>query len=115
MGSPPAPHTVAILEILSDGQWHTRDELIAKAGVKIPPGRAVRKAEGERSRQRARPTKSGKTLRRPEFSDDHTIAVGRKLLVGQTLSNLSGLEHKIEHGTRWVRRPGAEPKEPHHH
>lgn len=42
------PWGKAIDDVLEDGEWHTRDELIAAGAAAVPPGVAYR--EGERRR-----------------------------------------------------------------
>lgn len=48
---PPPPRTpwsIAIRRLLSDGEWHDRDELLAVASRAVPPGVAWRRAEQHR-------------------------------------------------------------------
>ena len=35
-------------ELLRDGRWHDYHEIVTKIAVKVPPGRAVRRAESQR-------------------------------------------------------------------
>lgn len=47
-----SPERIALLSVLSDGQWHDRDQLIAVGTKAIEPGRAFRKGEIQRLRRR---------------------------------------------------------------
>jgi hypothetical protein len=60
----------AIDAVLADGNWHTRDELLRAAAVRVPPGQAWRTGESDRRR-----TTPGERIR----GDDHTtIASGAR-------------------------------------
>lgn len=105
-----------IRELLSDGAWHRRDEVIVKAGVFIQPGIAIRTRERSRKRLVARREQQGKQPvgERPR-SHEYQIAIGRKHIVVDILNTLAGLEHKVDNdGIRWVRDTRPAPKEPHH-
>jgi hypothetical protein len=50
------PWMNAMYELLSDGQWHHRDDLIAVGADRVPPGRAYRYSERRRVRTGTRTT-----------------------------------------------------------
>ena len=115
MPAPPTAHATAIRQILADGSWHTRDELIAKAGVLIPPGRAMRARDKDLKRLQDKSRAAGKLPGgKPVRSHDYQIAVGRKRIIVDTINSLVGIEHKIENGIRWVRSARPTTKESHH-
>lgn len=109
---------MAIRALLADGQWRLRDEVVAKAGLTIPPGRAMRQREKDAERLRRRPGVSGGpggSGRRVERSDDFYVAVGRRAIISATLHQLAGMENKQgDDGKRWVRLTRPSPKESHH-
>lgn len=97
-----APHTARMRQILSDGRWHTREELIVECGPLIEPGRAMRQ------RERARVTQRKSIDYRPQierrvYSDEYYIAIGRRSLIVESFSALKGLEFRDMHGRRWIR------------
>lgn len=84
-----APWSLRLLDVLGDGQWHSRDELVGKAGQLIPPGRAMRMREAERARiAAAAPPPKDPTKKRPkprERSEDYYLAVGRRRIIVDVL------------------------------
>lgn len=88
---------------------------MSRAGVLIPPGRAMREREKDRKRVALRTAQAvANPNLRPQRSDDYLIAVGRRRIIVDTLAALTRLEHKTdEHGIRWVRSTPT-PKESHH-
>lgn len=48
------PATAAMLAVLSDGEWHDRDELVAAGADVVPPGEATRAARTMRVRRAQR-------------------------------------------------------------
>lgn len=79
------PWSIALAELLTDGEWHTLDELIDHAGDLVPPGVALRRGETDRARQY---TGVGPT----RFTDDSRIERGRHIT--------------IERATRWPVQSG---------
>ena len=81
-----------ILEVLSDGEWHTYDELVDSAGPLVPPARAIREAEKNRARNVSAngvpsPTKRA-WARRGE-----PLEIGRRYLVVKSLGGLRLFGH----------------------
>lgn len=62
-------------ELLADGRWHEREELVEKLIPTVPPGRAHRRAEANR-RRRSR----GDRVRSVD-----EITIGARDLVGRTI------------------------------
>lgn len=89
-----APHTEVIREFLKDREWHTHDEVIARGGTAIPPGRAMRRWEVNRKRdfgkrgippEQIPPAWEGKYARGDR---DSALESGRRALVQDSISSL---------------------------
>ena len=78
-----APWTEEIFRLLRE-RPRTRDELVAKAGVLIPAGRAVRTHETHRSWL----TKRRGYTRRREITTGLAAEYGRRATIAQVLHNL---------------------------
>ena len=77
--TPRSPQLVKILEVLDDGAWHHRDEILAAAAAVIPPGVAYRAAE---KRRRERP---GAPPQRTRGDTDAVISSGARSLARDAL------------------------------
>lgn len=100
------PHTARLREILSDGKWHSRDELIAKCGPLVQAGQAMRRREKSRKNQRKEVRDRPQIRRDGEYSDEYYIAIGRRNIIVDSFSSLKGLEFRDEdgkRGKRWIR------------
>jgi hypothetical protein len=71
-----------MLEVLRDGEWHTRSELVAESRVLVPPGRAKRKTE--RNRQH----KVNGAERRQRLSDSEQIRSGQQAIAYSSIKGL---------------------------
>lgn len=83
------PWSVRLREVLADGRWHSRNELVTLAGPFVPPERAIRVREGaashSNSKQRGALHGSGP---RPQRSYEFRLAVGRRRLVVDALGSM---------------------------
>jgi hypothetical protein len=91
MSVPRSPASTRILELLADGHWHDREEIIAAA--LLPPGRAWRSAERLRLRGRA-------ISPRTHGTRDTAIASGRRTYGRDTLWTLISHGHVILQGDK---------------
>lgn len=83
-----SPWTRAILEVLADGQWHDRAELVDVARPAVPPGRAYR--NGERNRARMHALRSDTALAERTRGDrQSSIDTGAHLIVVEALRGLA--------------------------
>jgi diadenosine tetraphosphatase ApaH/serine/threonine PP2A family protein phosphatase len=81
MTPPRSPARQAIDQVLADGNWHTRDELLEAAAAKVPPGQAWRTGETDRRR-----TNPGQRTR----GDDHTAIVsGARMAADDVLRGMA--------------------------
>lgn len=85
MSTPLAPWTRRVREILSDGEWHTYDELVAAAGPLVPPGRARRDAEKHRLRRSGVPVRV--------YQRVGELEVGRRSIVVRSIRQLERGRH----------------------
>jgi hypothetical protein len=83
VSTPPGRPRRAILELLADGRWHDRDQLLEAAAAVVPPGLASRTAE----RNRARP---GRPAERTSGRQDDVIASGARTVARAALHRLEG-------------------------
>jgi len=78
-----APYARRLDEILSDGGWHTVDELVAQVGPLIPEADALRISERERTqKQQAR----GHNTARQRGDRATAVAAGRRRRIVSALS-----------------------------
>lgn len=66
-------------ELLADGAWHEREEVIAAAAKAVPPGVAFRKGETHRIRQLGRRGQPGAD--RHVGTRERSVATGARTLV----------------------------------
>lgn len=92
MPTAPTPWATAITRHLATHGTATLDELVAACGHHIPPGRAHRQAEDERSRCVPDPT--------PRGPSDATVAIGRRSLIRRAANRLvrSGRARRLPDG-----------------
>lgn len=92
MPTPQTTWATAITRHLGDHGPATVDELVAACGHHIPPGRAHRQAEDERSRCVPDPT--------PRGPSDATVAIGRRSLIRRAANRLvrSGRARRLPDG-----------------
>ena len=76
-----SPWTARVLDVLADGEWHTRAELLAAAMPLVPPGKAYRMGEWRRLR-------SSSPGPRRRGDDDVSVAAGAREIVGKVLCGL---------------------------
>lgn len=79
-------HGDKLRQVLSDGLWHTLDELVDVTGDLIPEGRAERRAETERQRRRGRDSYPPPS--RQQGDRDRAVASGRRRIVRRTLASM---------------------------
>lgn len=90
----PAPLSVwtrAIIDVLADGAWHDREELLAAAAAVVPPGVAARRAEQDRRERSGAPHRTR--------GHDQVVAIGARSVAR---GSLKGLDRS---GTVERRRP----------
>lgn len=78
-----SPHGRAVDEVLADGEWHTLDELVARCGPMVPPGVALRRAEG--GRKAALRYKGLVPGERQYGTRDDAMVVGRRSVIVNVL------------------------------
>lgn len=78
MPTPRSPQYQAMLDVLADGRWHDRDELLAAGEQKVSPGRAFRM--GERNRRRR-----GAGAERTRGDDNTSIRSGAREVARRSL------------------------------
>lgn len=88
MATPTTPWYDRIVEVLADGEWHRREELIQAAIPLVPPGQAHRAAEKDRVRRSQSPT-------RVRGDQATAIAAGARRLVDEALRGL------VRYGRVW--------------
>lgn len=85
----PTPHGVAVDKLLSDGDWHSFDEIIGVVAATLPSGVAFRKAEsrrlGELRRARSKGVPEGTYSRRGPV--DSSVAVGHRMVARELVSS----------------------------
>lgn len=94
--------TLKAAELLLDGEWHPREELLQVMMPLIPPGRAHRRAEEARaylSRLRNGFVKP-RTVPR---TDAQLIASGRRSIAAQSLQSAETFERERRDGSSWFR------------
>lgn len=104
------PWGLRLREILADGQWHSREELVVAAGPFVPPGRAIRIRESAATHSNSSnvgdqrdPERRG-TGPRPERSIEFKLAVGRRRVIVDTLWQWNkSVERRTEKGTTFYR------------
>lgn len=69
------PWSLAIRDVLADGEWHDREELIAVGKRAVPPGIAYRRFERQRKTAARYRNEPGATRRGDEFA---VVASGAK-------------------------------------
>ncbi len=73
--------------ILADGEWHDRDELVAAALDRVPPGAASRRAVKANERRRARYRETHAVTRGPQGGRALDAArAGARLIVGDAIN-----------------------------
>lgn len=85
MPTPTTPWGARALELLADGEWHARVELLEAIMPLIPPGIAFRHAEIHRNRGESRPNGPGPRVR---GDDDTSVATGRRHIGTRQLHSL---------------------------
>jgi hypothetical protein len=94
--SPPlAPWSRRILELLADGAWHDREELITAAMATVPPGMAFRRGEILRRCQLANPDQP-----RSRGGRDTAIATGRRTYARDAIHSMIGVGRIIRDGNK---------------
>lgn len=94
-----------MMAVLSDGEWHDRNQLMVEMGKVIPPGQAMRRAEVVRAQHDAtkRPDRKARP-RKMLRSDEALIIFGRRNITQVCLKNSAGrLEQRTVDGLRQVR------------
>ncbi len=108
---PRAPYAKMIAQVLADHQWHSLDELYAKAAPVILDGQAWRKTEASRARALERKKAKGEPViredgsRHVQRSDDAIIRSGKRMMVLDAIhSARDRLEERYDDsGVRWLR------------
>lgn len=95
VASPLAPWTKAMLDMLADGAWHSREAVILAGCRAVPPGRAFRAGEYHRNRPDKRPSGPGP---RVKGSRDDSIRNGARALARQSLNHLTRRGHVARRG-----------------
>ena len=90
-GEPSAAHKRAV-ELMADGHWHRRDDLVLEMGKIIPTGTALRDTEQRRVRRQEYRRSLGKPVMERETriiqrSVEYRAAAGRRRLCVAVLSN----------------------------
>ena len=90
-------------DLLTDGEWREYEWMIRELGKLVPPGRAIRRNEQDRSynsdaRERVRP-----------LSPERAIQAGRRAIVRDAL-RVSSYEHEERDGIRFVRMLRVPPR-----
>lgn len=88
------PWGLAVDRILSDGEWHSSEEIIASAGASVPPGVAYR--EGERRR--------GSVAPRVRGDQESALAAGARSRVRDALHSRVRTGTVERDGDRYRRR-----------
>ena len=103
MSAPRSPWTDRLLEILSDGRWHTYEELAELAGPLVPPGQAARRTEADRASQ-SRSRNGTARPRHGAFDQADPIATGRRRIIRDSLTALARSQSVEFDGPRHARR-----------
>jgi hypothetical protein len=98
------PETAAARLILADGEWHSLDELLAKVGHLITPGRAMRRRERDRVLLLRRTP--GPPMRPPRLdrSPEYLLAVGRRAILRDAIKQTTE-SRVVERALRGARAP----------
>jgi hypothetical protein len=84
--TPMSPARAVALELLADGEWHDREQLLDQMARAVPPGKAFRVGERRRTATRRRPNGPGPRVR----GDDTTsIAAGAREVARKALFALA--------------------------
>ncbi len=94
--------TRRLMEVLSDGQWHTYEDVVAKVAVTVAPGRALRFYE---SRNTYSPP-NGQERIRPEPDEASKIASGQRAIVVKAINSIKRKHFEMEErdGVKRLRR-----------
>lgn len=79
-----SPLTVRLRELLADGEWHLRNDVIDQLSGAVPPGAAWREAERRRLSERQR-TGRPKGPRAHHTDRRTAIASGARQVINQTI------------------------------
>lgn len=90
MSTPRSPWMVKVHELLADGDWVDREELMAAAMPVVPPGKAERQAKVERNRQDAARRRRGDTVIPSNSKPSDPVAVGARIVVAHSLGTAVG-------------------------
>lgn len=102
MATPLSDETKTVLKLLSDGKWHRLDDILARVGTTIAPGKAARAYRRAYEQYHAKFERVG-----PELPLEEQIASGRRRLARVAIKSLSRryLEFRdTDDGQREVRR-----------
>lgn len=101
--------TQRLYELLSDGQWHEREPVLAAAAVTVTPGVAVRAMQKMReTERRCRPTLQS---RQCEVDWRWDVPKGQRRVALLTIHNNRRIECRVEEGVKQVRlRPPMDRK-----
>ena len=112
MATEPSPHYKRAVELMADGRWHRRDDLVLEMGKLIPTGMALRDTEDRRVRRRAYRQSLGKPVndnsqdRLVQRSVEFRAAAGRRRLCVAVLANHRRFAKLIDQdGVIWHRDP----------
>lgn len=99
MSPPLAPWSRRILDLLADGAWHDRDEILEAAAAMVPPGKAFRRGEHVRRCQLA-----NRDQPRTRGGRDTAISTGRRTYARDALHSMIAVGRVIRDGNK-VRVP----------
>lgn len=114
------PVTFAILELMKDGEWHDREEVIREVNHVIPHGVAYRRADQtyresrmKNLRQQGMSEQDAKEFldnpenyrTKGEVDTDFLVRSGRRAIIQDSLATNSRIERRADSdGTVWFRR-----------
>lgn len=102
MGTTSTAWGACIDELLADGEWHEREELIVAGVAVVPPGVAYREGEKLRRKDRSgRAAPEGRVL----GSRGVSVAAGARSIVRQAIRNRTRKGTAERRGDRIRRRP----------
>ncbi len=101
MAAPMSDESKTLLKLLADGKWQPFDDVLARLGATIPPGKAARAYQRTAESYHARIERVG-----PELPVEEQISSGRRRLARVAFKSLSRryLEYRDSDGGREVRR-----------
>jgi hypothetical protein len=80
--------TLYARELLADGEWHDYQVVVARLATRVPPGRAIRRAESQR-RTASRQMHGGREAvppRKINATVEHQVRIGSRHIAKQVLN-----------------------------